>query len=195
MSEIIVVEAELNISSQGWFEHYRWSLKVRTAESLYDSSGQRLQSFTRSVGFFEKLTHAAAVRVHGADAANHAAQVAQRVCDALEQMGKDAAMHHYIVATRRVHHDYSQIDHAACARKLDVLLTAAHTHVLAARTAELEYLQAADEALAECLIRKGIAQSCARGWLHENGVFYTSGLHYASDAHFPLTRVVFSGYC
>ena len=75
------------------------------------------------------------------------------------------------------------------------MLDAADTFLCAARTAELEYLQTVDRALAECLIRKGIAQLCARGWLHEDGVFYASGLHYASDAHFPLTRVVFEGYC
>ena len=198
MSEIIVVEAGLIIAEQGFFEEYIWLLRVRTAESLYDSNGQRLRSFTRSIGGgSERLTHSAAARAHGADAANHAAQVAQRVCDALEQKGQDAAMHHYIGATpaQLYRYDYSRIDHAACTRELDELLAAANTHVCAARTAELAYLQAADEALAKCLIRKGVPQSCAKGWLHKNDVFYTSGLHYASDAHFPLTRVVFEGDC
>ena len=56
-----------------------------------------------------------------------------------------------------------------------MLLAAADTYVCAARTAEAEYLQTVDRTLAECLIRKGIAQLCARGWLHEDGVFYVSG--------------------
>ena len=198
MSKFVVVEARLIIAEQGWFEEYFWSLNVRTSRIL-DSSTLYTDgvSFTRSVGGgAEKVTHAAVVRAHGADAVNQAAQVARRVCDALEQMGADAVVHDYIGATRAQlrRYDYSRIDHAACARKLEALLTAADTHVCAARTAELEYLQAADRALAECLIRKGIAQSCARGWLYEDGVFYASGLHYASDARFPLARVVLEGY-
>ncbi len=214
MSKIIIVEATLDIAALNpCMEECWWQLKVRTAKNFYDSRGQRLRSVTRCVDDGSvMLTHSAfacacaactrsatcACAAHPGNAAHHAAQIALRVCDLLEQMGEDAAMRHYVGATRAQLWDtlhYSRIAHVFFARRLDELLTTACAHVDAARTAELEYLQAAEEALAECLVRRGIPQSCAKGWLHEDGVFYPSGLHYSSDARFPIrARVVFKNY-
>ena len=196
MSEVVIVEATLDIHDQ-----YSWSFSVRTAGSLYDSSGELLRSSHRTrhrdSGPWENITILAAARARGVGAANHAAQIAQRVCGALEQMGEDAALYHYIGATRTrlQRRDYYGIDLIACARELDALLMAARVRIGAARTAELKYLRAADDALAECLVRRGISQSCVRGWLYEDGVLYSSGLHYASGVEFPLPRIVFKDCC